>query len=487
MKTKFRIVIAACFILFALVFCAKAATTVIKISDFPNTATLSGTELFLIAVPGVTNKNITWNQLKEQIGTNGATFNNFQFITNFTEYTTNLYAVNEVVSNAFITNLFLINSTSNYFLFDTNIINNNTYVSNYFTTNVLNNVNVSNAFFTNFFLTNLYLTNLTVTNYFSGNTFISNYFNTNVFTESFVSNYYVTNLFTTTQEIITNLFTYNTITNVQFLTVSNAYITNLFATQITTNFVLYSTNIYNADTTVSNYFTTNVFNNTYMSNFFITNQLFYQTNLYLTQINNTNYLSYISNEFVSNFFQTNIFVDNNYVSNYFTTNYNPLITIISNYTYNVAWPLTNATLYGTTTFSPVTGTQAGYISLQSGGVETIGLAASNAAIAATTFWLKTNLWAGPSAVLPMNQEDQFYLTSANCTITGIGSLPSTGRSAGVILTLSNSSAANVTLTLPATVVLPERVSVVTLSNASQGMLSIRYHPRAGTNAVWRQF
>ncbi len=487
-KIKLRIAIAACFILIALVFCSKAATVVIKISDFPNTATLSGNNLFLVAVPGVTNKNITWNQLKAQIGTNGATFNSFQFITNFTEYTTNLYAVTEVVSNAFITNLFLISATSNFFLFDTNIINNNTYVSNYFTTNVLNNVNISNAFFTNYFVTNQYSTNLTVTNYFQGNTFLSNYFNTNIFTEQFVSNYYVTNLFTNTQQITTNQFTYNTYTNVEFITVSNAYFTNLFISQNFTNFVLYSTNIYNADTFVSNYFTTNVFQDTFMSNYFITNQIFYETNLYLTYVSTTNFLSYITNEYVSNFFNTNIYVNNSYVSNFYTTNYNPLIQITSNYTYNVSAPLTNATLYGVTTFSPTNGTSGGSIIMYSNGVAKIALDASGGSVSASVVWFKTNSWSGPTNNLPMNLEDQYYTTATDVNITNLNNLPTTGYSAGVLLSVTNSSAANIVLRFPSSIVIPERTNAVVVSNASVGMLSIKYTPVGPrTQAVYRQF
>ncbi len=497
MKTKFRIAIATCFILFALVFCAKAATVVIKVSDFPNTATLSGTDLLLIAVPGVTNKNINFSQFRAAIGTNGA---NLYYITNLfvgTEVVTNLYVTNAYfqdfhgkttfIENSYITNLYLVSPTSNYFLFNTNIYNNNTIVSNYFFTNVLNQAFVSNAFFTNYFLTNLYLTNLTVTNYYQGNTFLSNYFNTNIYTQSFVSNYYVTNLFTNVQQITTNQFTYNTITNVNFMTVSNAYITNLFISQITTNFVLYSTNIYNTDTTVSNYFTTNVFNNTYMSNFFLTNQVFYVTNLYLTNINVTNYLSYISNTFVSNFFNTNIFVNNSYVSNFYTTNYNPLITVTSNYIYNVAWPLTNATLYGTTTFSPVSGSAAGRIGIFSAGVETISLAASNAAIAGGVFWFKTNSWAGPTNNLPMNLEDQYYIATSDVSVTNLNNLPTAGYSSGVVLSITNSASTNITLRFPASIVIPERTASVTISNGSGGIFSIKYSPVRGTNGVYRQF
>lgn len=302
-------------------------------------------------------------------------------------------------------------------------------------------------------------------------------------------------------QIITNLITQNLyssnayFTNVTVVnefhgkTVFNetSYTTNLFVTTINTNFVLYSTNIYNADTYVSNYFNTNVFLDTYVSNFFQTNQIFYSTNLYLTEVSTTNFLEYITNSYISNFWNTNIYVNDTYVSNYFTTNYYPLIEITSNYTFNVAWPLTNATLWGTTTFAPTNGTTGGSISMYSNNVEMITLNAAGGSVSASTVWFSTNLWAGPTNTLPMNLEDQFYLTSTDCSITNIGSLPTTGKSAGVILTISNSTAANVLIRFPSTLAFPERTNSMVLSNASQGMLSIRWHPRAGTNGIWRQW
>ena len=336
---------------------------------------------------------------------------------------------------------------------------------------------ITNLFIENIYGSNAYFTNVTVLNEFHGKvSFTSNSYVTNLFVTTNYNDYsFTTNLYATT-EYVTNLYA------------TTEIVTNLFISQNFTNFYLYSTNIYNADTYVSNYFTTNVFNDTYMSNFFLTNLIFYQTNLYLTQVSTTNYLSYITNQYVSNFYNTNIFVNNSYVSNYFTTNYNPLIQYISNYTFNVAWPLTNATLYGTTTFSPITGTQAGFISMQSGGVETISLAASNAAVSAKVFWFKTNSWAGPTNNLPMNLEDQYYTATGDVSITNLISLPTTGYSAGVLLSITNSAATNITWRFPSNIIIPERTNAVVISNSSKGIFSFRYSPVGpSTNGVYRQF
>ncbi len=376
----------------------------------------------------------------------------------------------------------LITITTNYYLFSTNLFvsnsTNNTYVSNYFNTNVNNNLYVSNFFRAGQInlITNQYLTNLTVTNFYGGDTYVSNFFNTNVFTvNQTVSNFFATNLYTDIQVITTNFYGYTTNLFVENVTNNYLITTNLFIDNRTTNFLLFSTNIVNNNSYVSNYFTTNVFQNSYMSNFFLTNQVFYQTNLYLSYIVTTNYLTYISNQFVSNFFTTNIFATDNFVSNYFVTNFNSLVEVTSNYVYNIAWPLTNATLWGTTTFSPTNGTSGGSISMYSNNVEMITLNASGGYISGNTVFFRTNSWAGPTNTLPMNVEDQFYLTSVP------------GLSAAVILTISNASGSNVSWRLPSTVAIPERTSLVTISNGSQGVLSIRYHPSAGTNAVYRQF
>ncbi len=262
-----------------------------------------------------------------------------------------------------------------------------------------------------------------------------------------------------------------TITNInlEFVTNNYLYTTNVFITVATTNFFLFSTNLFISNTTnnsyISNYFNTNVFNNEYVSNYFNTNLYNYVTNniTYSTNLTVTNF--YLTDEYVSNFFNTNIFVNNSIVSNFFTTNLYNTINITSNFTFNVTnlFNPTNATLYGVTTFSPISGNVAGYISIKNnGGVEKVTLSGSNSTIAtgsglfttltagsyvgvgaggllintnppslatATTnfsvlsitngvyFW--TNSWAGPTSTVPMYLTHQRYDTFTPVSITGI--------------------------------------------------------------------
>ena len=402
-------------------------------SQQPVKTSLNDTDIIAVEVTGPQGyRSVTFLTIKNWLGTNGAT----------TQYITNLVTQNLYTSNAYVTNLTVFNEFNGKTTITTNL-----YVD-YITNNY--------AYITNLTVNNGYITNLYV-DYITNNTsYITNLYNDYLYT---------TNLFVTTE-----------------------YVTNLFVTTINTNFVLYSTNIYNADSYVSNYFTTNVFNDTYVSNFFQTNQIFYQTNLYLTYVSTTNFIDYITNTYVSNFWNTNIYVTDNYVSNYFVTNYNPLIQITSNYTFNVAWPLTNATLYGTTTFSPVSGTEAGRISLRDGGVEKISLTASNGSITANTVLFKTNAWAGPTNNWPMmSGEEQYYVTYTDVNITNFSSLPPTGYGWNGLLVISNAASTNITWRFLSTLGIPERTTSVTVSNASKGMMSGKWSPATGTNGVFRQF
>src|SRR5262245_53601912 len=87
-----------------------AATVVIKVSQFPNVSATDGSDLFLLAST-TTNKNISWNQLRDAIGTNPPTIT--------------------IVSNAYISNLFA-NFITNNTLYSTNIYTTNLFTSNLF-------------------------------------------------------------------------------------------------------------------------------------------------------------------------------------------------------------------------------------------------------------------------------------------------------------------------------------------------------------------
>lgn len=99
----------------------------------------------------------------------------------------------------------------------------------------------------------------------------------------------------------------------------------------------------------------------------------------------------------------------------------------------------------------------------------------------------TNAWDGPTNNLPMNKMEQYYLTYTPCSITNLSSLPPSTESANVILTITNAASTNITLYLPHAGIIPERTASVTISNASEGVISVRYRPQSKTNAVFRLF
>lgn len=74
-------IIAAC-----LISLMAVAATVVKISEFPNTATLSNNDLFVVA-SGSTNKNIKYGDLVSQLNTNLSTSGGSQVWTNDGEFT----------------------------------------------------------------------------------------------------------------------------------------------------------------------------------------------------------------------------------------------------------------------------------------------------------------------------------------------------------------------------------------------------------------
>lgn len=74
----------------------------VKISEYPNTNTLANTNLFVIAIKGATNMNISWGQLRFLIlsdGTNTATYYASQ-LTNYVIANTNLSTLN--ATNLFV-------------------------------------------------------------------------------------------------------------------------------------------------------------------------------------------------------------------------------------------------------------------------------------------------------------------------------------------------------------------------------------------------
>lgn len=341
---------------------------------------------------------------------------------------------------------------------------------------------VSNAYISNLtVITNLnfdlsstnawFITNVQNISYVTNTEFVNNEYVTNLY----VSNAYVTNI-TATTEIVTNL------------TVNNEYVTNLYATYVNpvTNFYFYSTNLYLTDNYVSNYFVTNVFSDTFVSNYLFTNVFI--TNQYTTNLYSTNVV--VNNSYVSNFWQTNILVTDTYVSNFFTTNFfTTFVTNIYNTFNNIN--LTNATLYGQTLFAPIIGTQAGYVAVQNNGVDVLTLNGTNSTVTATNFVanaiiMNTNVWAGPTNYVNVLLQDQYYSTLTALSITGFfGAM--VGKSHSVQVSIFNGSGSNVDMTLPAGVIQPEGASgAVTVTNGTERIFWFKL--RAGrTNVVHRSF
>lgn len=178
----------------------------LKISQYPNTKTVADTDLLLISVPGITNRNITIADFRTNViaQSRGDTY----YIS--TSYTTNLYVTKEYVTNLYVTTNF------------------NTY--SYITNLIVYQTNIVNQTIT---------TNLTVYQ-----TNISNYqITTNQITyQTNIANYFIT----------TNQITYQT--NLSFFTIT----TNLIVYETNINNFTISTNLYAYNVWISNFFSTNI-------------------------------------------------------------------------------------------------------------------------------------------------------------------------------------------------------------------------------------
>lgn len=278
--------------------------------------------------------------------------------------------------------------------------------------------------------------------------------------------------------------------------VDSLYVTNLYLNQTVTNYFLFSTNLYVSNsvnnTYVSNYFQTNAFLDTYVSNYFNTNVYNYATNNYHYSTNLTVTNFYLTDNYISNFFNTNIFNVDNTVSNFFVTNIYNTINISSNYTYQYSANLTNPTFYGKVFIDGyedrpnpmlVVYSANGYHIILDAATGDIQASGINADVFRPIEWT----WAGPTNYMDMWTQDQYYRTYTPCQITGFTNKPTLGYGWQALLTITNASSTNILLTFPAGVIIPERTNQVCISNASQGMLSLKFSTQSGTNGVYRQF
>ncbi len=168
----------------------------------------------------------------------------------------------------------------------------------------------------------------------------------------------------------------------------------------------------------------------------------------------------ITNAYITNLFANTIYVSNEFVTNAYITNaYITNLTVqnITNQTLHVAGKATILVLNTLTT------------------------------TATNGFYLVTNSWSGaPTGTVDLALSDQGYRTFTPLSITGFINLSNTVAES-VIMAITNASTTNILWTLPSGLRIPERTNQVAVSNASVGMLSIRYHPAFGTNGVYRQF
>ncbi len=121
------------------------------------------------------------------------------------------------------------------------------------------------------------------------------------------------------------------------------------------------------------------------------------------------------------------------------------------------------------------------------GKATLNVLNTLATTATNGFYVVTNAWSlAPTGTVNMGISDQGYRTFTPVSITGLTSLSNTVVES-VVVSITNASASNILWTLPSGLRIPERTNQVAISNASVGMLSIRYHPAFGTNGVFRLF
>ncbi len=188
------------------------------------------------------------------------------------------------------------------------------------------------------------------------------------------------------------------------------------------------------------------------------------TNAYISYL--TNNYQYVTNQYVTFSFVTNL------------TSVNNLLTYITN---NTFWS-TNATINNITNQNTTVQN-----TFNVNGKATLTVVNTLATTATNGFFVVTNGWSGaPTGTVDLSFSDQGVRTLTPLSITGFINLSNTVVES-VVLSVTNASTTNILITLPSGLRIPERTNQVAVSNASVGILSIRYHPAFGTNGVFRLF
>ena len=99
-------------------------------------------------------------------------------------------------------------------------------------------------------------------------------------------------------------------------------------------------------------------------------------------------------------------------------------------------------------------------------------------------------WLGPTNAISMTNQEYYFSASTSCSITGIvNKAVMTNSAPPVVLTIDNTSGANITCYWVAPIITADATSdFLVISNGNEGVISLRYNGRAAkTNIVARQF
>lgn len=102
------------------------------------------------------------------------------------------------------------------------------------------------------------------------------------------------------------------------------------------------------------------------------------------------------------------------------------------------------------------------------------------------FFVPTNVFAGPTNTVDLATPDQTYASVTPCSVTGVIN-KSNAVVENIVMTFTNTASTNWLLTLDGGIRIPQRTNQCVVSNGTMATLSLRYHPRMGTNAVFLQF
>lgn len=180
-----------------------------------------------------------------------------------------------------------------------------------------------------------------------------------------------------------------------------------------------------------------------------------------------------------------IFVTNLYSTNIFTTNlFAQFITNNTFYSTNIlASFITNNYFFSTNSF--ISNALINYITNVD--ITVKGNASINYLVVSNNVFTHTNTWANaPTGTVDLSVQDQYVKTFTPMSITGFVNR-SNVVTEPVVMTITNAASTNITVYLAGGIQIPDRTLNFTVSNASFGIFSLRYHPVGLTNGLFRQW